>query len=442
MDQNICLNCGTPLDRPGTPCPFCGAPEMKSCTPKLHPLLSSAFSLLRESEFDKAKTAFEAILKQDCESAPAYWGRLRARYHISYTRTVEEKFVPRSATRSAAKLADDIDYRSAMLYANEATKEFLGAQAEYLNTFCTAPDVGASKNITRQFTVGEVDPNDGMTGKSDNPRYTLKIKKYSDGSYGVVGIKLRDKTVTRVVIPYACDGKAVTVVHQKAFRNQATLTEIVVPDSVTVIGNAAFQGCDSLEKLTLPFIGYSATEAIDVHFGYVFGAPNGPEQSPYIPKSLKTVVITGGNTISTSAFNGCKNLTSIEISEGIKSIGMSAFYGCSSLRSRTVPDGVTSIGKWAFTSCRRLTGISIPDGVTSISVQAFCGCSSLTTITIPESVTSIGYEAFFYCNSLTNITFGGTKAQWKAIKRGKEWDENTGNYTVKCTDGTLAKNES
>lgn len=64
----------------------------------------------------------------------------------------------------------------------------------------------------------------------------------------------------------------------------------------------------------------------------------------------------------------------------------------------------------------------------------FC-CSNLTSITIPNSVTSIGENAFNGCNSLTRIIFNGTKEEWHAIRKEKDWDEDTGEYTVHCTDG-------
>ena len=121
-------------------------------------------------------------------------------------------------------------------------------------------------------------------------------------------------------------------------------------------------------------------------------------------------------------------------------IGNSAFEDCSSLTSVTIGNGVTSIGYEAFQYCSSLTSIVIPDGVTSIGDDAFYGCSSLTSIVIPDSVTSIGDSAFYNCRRLTSIQFGGTVAQWKAIYFGYWWDDDTGKYTVTCTDGTVAKN--
>lgn len=79
------------------------------------------------------------------------------------------------------------------------------------------------------------------------------------------------------------------------------------------------------------------------------------------------------------------------------------------------------------------------DGVTSIGIYAFYYCTSLTDITIPGSVTRIGERAFSYCTSLKSITFQGTMAQWSGISKGANWNANTGNYTIHCKDGNMAK---
>ncbi len=119
-----------------------------------------------------------------------------------------------------------------------------------------------------------------------------------------------------------------------------------------------------------------------------------------IPAEIEGVPVT---RIRSSAFYGCKNLTSIHLPDGVTIIGMDAFYGCSKLTSINLPDTVTEIESRAFGDCSSLTSISIPKGVTSIGYSVFSGCSDLASISIPDSVTEIGFSAFSSCFKLASI---------------------------------------
>lgn len=79
----------------------------------------------------------------------------------------------------------------------------------------------------------------------------------------------------------------------------------------------------------------------------------------------------------------------------------------------------------------------IPEGIKMIPENAFENCKELTTVVIPEGVTSIGVGAFKGCSSLTSITFNGTKAQWKRIKLGEDWNDGVPTKVIHCTDGEV-----
>lgn len=109
-------------------------------------------------------------------------------------------------------------------------------------------------------------------------------------------------------------------------------------------------------------------------------------------------------TIGESALDSCPSLVSVTIPSGVTSIAFSAFYGCTSLVSVTIPSGVTNMGTNVFDGCSSLVFVTIPSSLTSISGYSFQYCTSLASITIPEGVTSIGEYAFYGCSSLASIT--------------------------------------
>ena len=204
--------------------------------------------------------------------------------------------------------------------------------------------------------------------------------------------------------------EGVRIICNNAFRSCESLTDIVIPDSVTRIGDSAFWCCKSLTSFVIPngvtrigtwtFLGCSSLSNIVIPDSVT---SIGNEAFGYC-KSLCSLVIPDSVTnIGKYAFMGCSSLNSFVIPDGVSSIGNRAFYGCKSLCSLVIPDGVTSIGDMAFWDCSSLSSLVIPDSVTRIGDSAFSGCTSLTDIVLPDSVTSIGNGAFNGCKSLSNL---------------------------------------
>ena len=242
------------------------------------------------------------------------------------------------------------------------------------------------------------------------------VYEASTNSYALSGYP---GTETEIYLPSEFDGKPVTAIRPFAFRGLASLTSVVVPDSVTTIGAGAFSGCASLESVTLPFIGGredadAASES--TLFGYIFGAESyeGGDATVqyygaasfatyYIPASLRTVKIAAGNVFY-GAFYGCSKLTSVTLPATATSIGDDAFYGCSELTSLAIPSAVTTIGEEAFMKCASLRSVSFSgSALRVIGRQAFAECAALTSMMIPSGVTSLGESVFSKCASLREM---------------------------------------
>ena len=230
-----------------------------------------------------------------------------------------------------------------------------------------------------------------------------------------------------VVIP-----NGVTSIGEGAFDSCERLTSVTIPESVTFIGKHAFSGCFALTSITIPA---GVTEIVDTPFDY---------------SGLTSIEVDAGNPTYRSENNcliekttgtlvtGC--VTSVIPTDGsVTSIGEFAFAGCD-CTSITIPDSVTRIGEGAFDGTG-LTSVTIPVSLTRIGKGAFADCSGLKSVTIPNSVTEIEKRAFSHCSGLKSINFQGTREQWKNVNKGDDWDEDTDDYVVHCSDGDAAKDE-
>ena len=244
---------------------------------------------------------------------------------------------------------------------------FIGAMAF---TFCMSLK---SISIPNKVFIGE-----NVFGACSNlTKFDVSTnnEKYSVSDDGRI---LYNKDKTELIAYPSVSGSftipnGVTKITDGAFMG-SKLTNIVIPECVTTIGEGAFTYCSSLTNIT-------------------------------IPESVTSCNVS---------FYGCDNLVSATILSKITSIDF-MFAFCESLTTVILPDSLTSIGENTFANCYGLTNMIIPDNIVEINSQAFSDCRNLQSITIPANVTTIDNGAFDGCNSLTTVNYKGTQEQWKKI---------------------------
>ncbi len=188
--------------------------------------------------------------------------------------------------------------------------------------------------------------------------------------------------------------ESVTSIGQSAFESCFSLDSLIIKDAATSIGASAFDGCSHLTTLSL---GKNITTIGDYAFqgcSYLTNVTI-PQSVTSIGRQafyltdLNTLTIKGPiKSMGYAAFAGCTNLTSLSLYDGIQTIGEGAFINSTSLEAVTIPQSVTSIGASAFVNCSNLSTITIPEKVTTIESNTFNGCSHLESIMLPAGLTS------------------------------------------------------
>jgi serine protease inhibitor len=279
----------------------------------------------------------------------------------------------------------------------QVPKQQKGVKTVYINAggLYSALTDEEKKTVINLTVMGTIDARDFKTIRDNMPLLSeldlsrAKVSSYS-GSGGTYP-NYNDTTYQADAIPGYAFGIGFY------WERKISLTSVILPSSITLIGERSFEGCSGLNSVC-------------------------------IPSSVTSI----GNT----AFGGCIGLTSVKITPTVTYIGEGAFGGCSSLTTVTIPSSVTSIGDFAFWNSRgfikvdarnpnyssiggvlynktqttlmqcpisKMGYFSIPLSVYSIGESAFEGCSGLTSVTIPPSVTTIGDYTFSGCSGLTSI---------------------------------------
>lgn len=266
-------------------------------------------------------------------------------------------------------------------------------------------------------------------GESANDKGIL-CTKYGNDTFFTVYDYVDDGVTSSLDIDAAVKAKygaqaEVGKIKSGAFQDNESLSEIIVPNSVTEIAEGAFRGIKKLKKLTIPFVGktiesdafigesVSDTRSIDKErtiyhlFGkdsYEYGSSisfnnGGESETYYIPAMLETITVSNSTqySIPAYAFNGLSIVGKIVLSGNIDAIGEFAFANCRALNSINVPSTVKTIYNNAFEGCENLKygGLVFDANSTLVEIRdkAFIK-TALTTIELPSSVETIGNYCF------------------------------------------------
>lgn len=234
----------------------------------------------------------------------------------------------------------------------------------------------------------------------------------------------------------------VSVIPDTCFKNCTSLKTFNIKNTVKAIGSEAFLNCKSYEYIQIPAsvasIGNRAFVSCDGCRSFNVDAANEKYKSvnaclyskdgkiliqyPIGKNAESFTVLSTVQTIYPYAFKNAK-ITGVVLPEGLIEIGEYCFDSCKSLNSVTVPStvqdysyafissGITSatvkstadVSEYSFSDCRSLRSVQLAEGIKTLGLCAFYNCSSLETVIIPSTVTEIESAVFESCTSLSIV---------------------------------------
>ncbi len=278
--------------------------------------------------------------------------------------------------------------------------------------------------VEGEETIPTTMPAADLTIRGDY-EYIYIMTDLGDGTYSVAAnTAIKGTYPSTITVPSLYDEKPVVKVENQGFADRTELTNVTIPDSVTVIGEGAFSGCTLLTSLTLPVSGGD-------YLGYMFGATSADSQDKAVPSSL-TEVVYNGTTIPDKYFYKLTSLKTVRF-PNTESVGNNAFDGAG-LTSLVLPETLTTVGEYAFANLNYLASIkyrrtdvfnfadkdvfemagrsvnslevTFNDGVTHIPANMFAVTDAsdrpkVTSVVFPTTLKSVGAYAFSGQDGLT-----------------------------------------
>ncbi|MBQ8173776.1 MAG: leucine-rich repeat domain-containing protein [Clostridia bacterium] len=315
-------------------------------------------------------------------------------------------------------------------------------------------DGGSGDGGSGQAPGGGSGTEGGGSSGTPPPTTEFTFELSADGSYYIVtGAR---KITTTLIIPEEHEGKPVREIAPQAFRYAAEyVRKIVLPDSLTKVGETAFLGCGYVVHLTLgrnltevegmllespPKEIYNRSSMTKEQVSAIVamwetnlysdteGAPRLKDENDfliqesgdekilltYIGSETALTLPAGITKIAAQAFYENRYITSVTMPDTVTLIEHGAFNWCTAMKSVKLSSSLTEIKDSAFACCVKLSSIELPNGLEKIGINAFSLCP-LTTVTLPDSVKRVEQAAFEDCPlasiTLSNsLTYIGTEA--------------------------------
>lgn len=215
--------------------------------------------------------------------------------------------------------------------------------------------------------------------------FTLQGDKYVLESYRVDELIVGNVNPVPSIlsIPETLQGIKINCVAKEAFKNETTIEKLVLHDGVQSILESAFEGCKNLSELEIPH------ENIEI------------KTDAFKDTKLCFSEVTYLNKVLLKVDPGYRGV--LQVKEGTLSIAEDALSGCVGITQVALPDGLISIGDSAFSGCSNLVSIELPESVRSIGMRAFSKCIRLQKIKLPSTMELIGAAAFEVCEALTSV---------------------------------------
>ena len=275
----------------------------------------------------------------------------------------------------------------------------VGDSAFYSCRSLASVSVGKSVENLGQETFSDCNVISDIWVDPENEYYTSEDGVLFDKEMTTLIRYVVGKPVTDYKIP-----KGVETIEENAFYGGRILKNLMIPSSVNSIGMNALAFMTALESIQVDAKNkaYTSDDGVlyDKEMTCLIAYPAMKDDYSYvIPDSVKI--------IEERAFDFCDDLVELTIPEGLESIGRSAFLSCSRIRRIELPDSVTDLGPMAFMFCDDLSEIRLSNSLSEIKYCTFEYCGSLESITIPASVTTIAWGVFERCDSLKDVYFEG-----------------------------------